>query len=255
MRLREGADAVAKALEIEGAGVEREGGAVRAYQLQARRIDVDRHDTSAERRGDLDAEAADSAGADEDRQVARREAAAHDRLVGRRHRVGDDRERSEVEPVRIDLRVAEVGHRTEPARRHYDVRGEAALDVVAGEDLVRADRAVTVQAGGALAARDDRRHDDVAPQPLCGAIAGRDHGAADLVAEGQRVRVPGWHPVVVEAEVGVTDAAAGDAHEDLARAGRGLACDERHRLAGPADLPCRRLHRGGLRRNAVEKPK
>ena len=51
-----------------------------------------------------------------------------------------------------------------------------------------------------------------------GAGAGRDDAAADLVAERQRQRVVGPHAVVVVAEVGVADAAAGDGDHDFAGA-------------------------------------
>ena len=81
----------------------------------------------------------------------------------------------QVEPVRVARGVAEIGHRTEPLRRHDDVAREPAVDVVAREDLLGADRPLARGAGHARAARDHRRDDHLLPDPRLGARAGVDH--------------------------------------------------------------------------------
>ena len=101
------------------------------------------------------------------------------------------------------------------ARRHDDVRGEAALNIVARHLLVRADRRLAALAGVAVAARDHRRNDHRAVGVPERIRAGVDDVAADLVPERQRQFVLGAHAVVIIAEIGVADAAAGDFDQDF----------------------------------------
>ena len=89
------------------------------------------------------------------------------------------------------------------------------MQVVAGEDLVRADRPSSVPARGTVAAGDDCRDDNVSPHPLLGTVTGRDHRTRDLVAEHQGEWVPGRHSVVEVAQIRVADAAARDFYENL----------------------------------------
>ena len=130
----------------------------------------------------------------------------------------------------------------EPAARHDDVRGEAAVDVVARHLLRAADRRKTALAEVAFAARQHGRDDHRLADPALGAGAGRDDAAADLVAERERQRMVGPHAVVVVAEVGVADAAAGDRDDDLAGTRRG-----RERRALRAAPSPRSSASGGLR--------
>jgi hypothetical protein len=106
------------------------------------------------------------------------------------------------------------------------------VQVVAGEDLRRADAALAARARVARAARDDGGDDDALADEVTGAVACRLDDAADLVSERQRQRVPRAHAVVQEPDVGVAHAAAGDAHQHVSfRERRCLAFDELHRLA------------------------
>ena len=89
------------------------------------------------------------------------------------------------------------------------------MNIVAGHFLVGADGRLAALAGIALAARNHRRNDDRAigaPQSI---RAGVDDVAADLVSERQRQLVLGADAVVIIAEIGVADPAAGDFDQDL----------------------------------------
>ncbi len=122
------------------------------------------------------------------------------------------------------LREPRFVDRAQPAPGHDDVRREAALDVVARHLLLAADRREAALAQIALAARQHGGNDHGLAHPAFGAGAGRDHVAADLVAERERQRMVGAHAVVEVAEIGVADAAAGDGDHDLARPGFGREC-------------------------------
>ena len=134
-------------------------------------------------------------------------------LVGRGQRVGDDRHLRQLQAG-----VCQPGlvDRAQAARRHHDVAGKAALDVVAGHLLLRADGGQTAPAQIAFAAGQHRRHDHRLVGPGLGTGATGHHPAADLVAQRQRQRVLGAHAVVVVAQVGVAHAAAGHGHGDFA---------------------------------------
>ena len=69
----------------------------------------------------------------------------------------------------------------------------------------------------AFAAGQHGRHDHRLAEPALGTGAGGDYMAADLVAQRQRQRRIGAHAVVVVAQVGVADAAAGDPRPRLLR--------------------------------------
>jgi hypothetical protein len=198
-------------------GVEDEGGAVLADQRQPLGADVDGDDVRAERPGDLHAEAAHPAGADEDGHVPRAHPGADDGLVGGRDGVGEHRQVGELQAGApagggVDLAQAAAGH--------DDVGGEAAVDVRAGEDLLAADRGAAGAAQRAGAAGDDRRHHHLAPDERGVRRPGVLDDAGDLVPEHQRERLARPDAVVEEAEVGVADAAAGDAHHHLVGAQR-----------------------------------
>ena len=194
------------------ARVERERRAVLGHELELGRIDVDRHHARAEGVGDLHRVAADAADADHDRDVAGLDARLRHRLVGRGDRVGHHRDVGELQPGGGEALLID---RAQAARRHHDVGGEAALDVVARHDLGATDRAVSRGAELAGAAGHHRRHDHRAADPLSRRAARTHHPAADLVTERERQRLVGAHAVVVVAEVGVADAAAGDLDHHL----------------------------------------
>ncbi len=209
------ADGGAQRLEIHLVGSQRQARAVRLHGVEASGVDVDRDHRGAHRRGDLHAETAHTANADEYREIAVAESAAPDRLVRSRNRIGDDGERCEVEPGRVGRRVVEIGDGAESVRGNANVRGKAAVHVASEKYLVGTDRTVTVATRGACSARDHGRHDDATPRPFGGAGTGFDHDAADFVAERQREGVARGNAVVEIAEVGVTDAATGDFDEHL----------------------------------------
>jgi hypothetical protein len=97
--------------------------------------------------------------------------------------------------------------------------GESAVAIVAGHELLATDGGASGDAGGTLSARDDRRHDDRPALPAGGILARGHHPTGDLVTEDQGKRMAGRNPAEGEADVGVTDTAAGDLDDDLVRAG------------------------------------
>ena len=229
--LGEGGDGGLQCLRVVRARVERQVGAMRGDRGQLVVVDVDRDHAGTEGARDLHAITADAADADHHRQAARRHAGAAHRLVRCGQRVGDDRYLGQAEPGgRQPLLV----DRAQTATRHHDVRGEAALDVVARHLLGAADRGQAAPAQVTFAARQHGRHDHRLAEPALGTGAGGDHMAADLVPQRQRQRRIGAHAVVVVAQVGVTDAAAGDPDHDFS--GR--------RLRFEAGLHQRRVGRG-----------
>lgn len=122
------------------------------------------------------------------------------------------------------------------------MRGEAAVDVVAREDLFRADLPASRPAGRARTAWEHGGHHGGLSQPaLCGGARLHDD-AADLVAEREREGMAGGDAVVEEAQVGVADAAPGHLDDHLAGPGRLLARFARHRAGGRPDDPRRDLH-------------
>jgi len=104
------------------------------------------------------------------------------------------------------------------------VAGEAAIGVVARHRLPGADIAAARGAEIALAAGDDGRDQNVPSQPFPRTLTGCLDGAGDLVAKHQRQRRPSAHVAVVEAQVGMADAAACNPDDDLAgaRFGHGI---------------------------------
>ena len=128
----------------------------------------------------------------------------------------------------------------QPARRHDDVRGKAALNIVARHLLVRADRRLASLAGVALTARDHRRNDNRAvgePERIRASV---DDMAANFMAKRQRQFMLGADAVVIIAKIGVANPAAGDFDQDFVGGERAdfefhrnkrLACARHH----PAD--------------------
>ena len=126
---------------------------------------------------------------------------------------------------------------TRPRPRDAQMAREAAVNVVAGEDLPGTDPSVPSAARGALAAGDHRGHDDLPADPTLGARSGLDHATADLVSKRQRKTVPRRHAVVVVPEVGMADAAALDCDQDVSRRGGLIPLGEDHRCVGLLDGP------------------
>ena len=85
--------------------------------------------------------------------------------------------------------------------------------------LMGADGRLAAPAGVALAARYHRGHDHRPVDPPQCIRAGVDDVAADLVAQRERKLVLGAHTVIVVAEVGMADPAAGNLDQHLVRAG------------------------------------
>ena len=108
---------------------------------------------------------------------------------------------------------------TESERRNDNMGGKAAMDVIAGHLLVRADGRLAAPACVAMTARDHRRHDDRPVDPPHSVRPGIDDMAADLMPERQRQLMLGAHAIVVVAKIGVADAAACDFDEDFVRPG------------------------------------
>ena len=193
-------------------GIERERGALPGNGGKFFLVDVDRDDDAAHGGRDLRGITADAADAVDDDQIALLDAGLHDRLVGRGHGIGDHRQIGQIDS---DAGQAVLVDHAQPVRRHDDVRGKAALNIVARHLLVRADRRLAALAGVAVAARDHRRNNNRAVGEPERIRAGVDDVAADLVPERQRQFVLGAHAVVIIAKIGVADAAAGDFDQDF----------------------------------------
>jgi hypothetical protein len=126
-------------------------------------------------------------------------------LVRRRHGVGDDRELGER------MRAEIVRERHEHDRRHDDVCGETAVDVVARHRLVRAGERPAMVAEVASAARHHRRYEHLLAHGHVGGSSDVFDDPGDFVPEDQRQLVPGPNGPGPEADVRVTQSAAGDA--------------------------------------------
>ncbi len=132
---------------------------MRREPRETRIVDIDGDDGGADGRRNLDAEAADTAGADPHGEVTFAKSASHHGLVRRGHGISNHRQCRQVETGPIDSRVGQVGHGTQAARRHAHVRTEPAVHVAAGKDLLRTDLAAAGQTGRALAAGQHGGHD------------------------------------------------------------------------------------------------
>jgi hypothetical protein len=93
---------------------------------------------------------------------------------------------------------------------------KAAMDIISRHHLLGADRALP---GPACRADSTRRHggnDDRPADPPLHGLGRSDDFPRDLVTERERKLVTGTDSVEQEPEVGVAQAAAHDAHDDLA---------------------------------------
>ena len=131
------------------------------------------------------------------------------------------------------------------ARGNHDVRREPALDVVARHLLRGADRGQAALARVALSARQHGRHDHRLADPRAGMLAGRDDASADLVAERERQRMVGPHPVVEIPEVRVAHTAPGNLDHDLAGSGLGAEGRACQRCVDARHLPAIGMRRHG----------
>jgi hypothetical protein len=215
-------------------------------------VDVDRDPGGAESAGDLHAVAADAAGADHHREAARRHARAAHRLIRRGERVGHDRDLGQFQPGAFEPPRKDFA---QAASRHHDVRGEAALDVVAGHFLRAADGGEAAAAQVAFAAGQHRRDNHGLAQPALGALARTDDAAADFVTERQRQRLVGAHAVVQVPEVGVAHSATRDGDDHLPCLGGGLEALAHHGCVGCGHQPavCIDAHGGRAFQTVEEK--
>src|SRR6185369_9553694 len=188
-------------------GVERQRGTLFTDGGELLVADIYGNYDAAHRSRDLRAIAADATNAVDDDQIALADTRLHNRLIGRGNSVSDHRQIGEIDAGRLQAMLVDDA---QPARRHDDVGGEAAVNIVARHLLMRADGGLAAQAGVAAAAGDNRRHNHRAVGVPEFVGAGLDDMAADLVAEAERQLVLGAHAVVVVAEVGVADAATSD---------------------------------------------
>ena len=209
------ADGCLDRLGVLRAAVDRQRRAVARHGGELVVVDVDGNDLGAERVGDLDAVAAYAARANDDGDASELDSRASDRLVGGGKRVGDDRNIGERESCAGQTRFV---HLAQATAGDHDVRGEAALDVVARHFLLAADCAEPALAKVALATRQHGGHDCGLAFPALGTRTCVDHTAADFVSQRQRQGVVGPNAVVEITEVGVTDAATGDVDDDFAGA-------------------------------------
>ncbi len=219
--------------------VQRQRRAVRRKRLELACIDVDRDDLGAHGVRDLHAVPTNAAGPDHDRKRTRRDAGALHRLVGGGKRIGNHRDIRQLESRLGETLLVD---RAQTARRHHDVRGETALDVVAGHLLPAANGAEAALAQIALATGQHCGNDHRASDPGLGTGAGGAHAPAHLMAERERQRMVGAHAVVVVAKVRMAHAAACDFNRHLAGRERlrieGFA---RHRRLGGRHQPAVRF--------------
>src|SRR5215472_17678454 len=151
--------------------------------------------------------ATDAADAVDDHQIALTNPGLLHRLIGRGHRIRDDRQVRELDTGRGEPLLVDE---TKTPRRHDNMSRKAAVNIVARHFLVRTNCGLAAAASIALAAGYDRGHDDRATDPLFYVCAAIDHTPADLVTKRERQIVLGADAVVVIAEVGMADAAAGN---------------------------------------------
>jgi hypothetical protein len=111
------------------------------------------------------------------------------------------------------------------------------MHVAAWKDLMRADLPMAGAARVAFPTRQHGGYDHGASEPRRGGSAGFDDAAADFVAEREGERMPRGDPVVEEAEIGVTDAAAGDLDDHVVVAGAFVTRLAAHWGAGVLDDP------------------
>lgn len=123
------------------------------------------------------------------------------------------------------------------------MRRESTVNVAPRKNLLRADLRSPGTAGIALAAGNHGGNHDRSAEPLARMIAGLHDGAADLVPERQRERMPRGDTVVIEPEIRVADAASRDFNHDFVSSGADLAFFEDHRSAHRLDCPSSHAHR------------
>ncbi len=218
---------------------------MRSSEGQSIGADVDRDHVSAERVGDLHAEAADATGADEHREVARVEPAAR-RIAwyGVETASAITASCASVDAVRIDRTVAEVGHRdTVRARGRATCVANPPWTSLPGKTCDGQTRPCPARQAGHSPHGITAGTTTCRPTHSRAGAPGLDHGAAHLVAQRQRERMARRHAVVEEAEIRVAHATARDADQHLARSGIDVASFEHHRLARAMDGPGVCLHR------------
>jgi hypothetical protein len=93
--------------------------------------------------------------------------------------------------------------------------GKSAVDVIARHFLLAANGAAAFAAELAFAAGQNCRNDDGFAKQLVEIGAGVFDKAADFVAERQGRRFDGPNAFVKKSQVGVTNAAAGNANQDV----------------------------------------
>ena len=197
-------------------------------------IDVDRHHRGTEGARHLNAVAANAAGANHHRQTAGCDAGATHGLVRRGECVGDDGDLRQIQTdggkaLFVDFAQATTGH--------HDMRRKTTLNVVAGHFLCAADRLQSALAQITFTAGQHGRNDHRFAEPGLGASAGCHHVTADLVPQGQGRCDVGSYAIVVIAQIGVTDAAAGNRHHHFSGRGYRAEGNPLERFAGLVHLP------------------
>src|SRR5512139_2186370 len=131
---------------------------------------------------------------------------------------------------------------TKPARRHGNMSGEAAMNIVARHLLVWADCRLAAEAGIASTAWDYRRNNNRTVGVPDFIFAGLDDVATDLMTERQRQFMLGTHTIVVVAKISVADPASGDFDHDFIRTwGTNIEFRRDKRLARGCHHPTNRL--------------
>ncbi len=95
------------------------------------------------------------------------------------------------------------------------MRRKTPVAVVAGHELLPTDRGVAGPAGSAVPAWDYSRNYYIATFPICGAFARCHDAPRDFVSESEWERGARGYTVESEADIGVSDAAAGNLYYHL----------------------------------------
>jgi hypothetical protein len=85
---------------------------------------------------------------------------------------------------------------------------KSSIGIIARHELFAADGRTLAAAGIASTARNYRRHNDTASDPVSSVIPGQHDSASDFMSQNQGQRVAGRNTLVSESNVGMANAAA-----------------------------------------------